>query len=56
MTQSYSKPVPPDPIEVVWHATRLWTMRVFFLPEPHGMLLLGAGIATLAGLALCRRR
>jgi hypothetical protein len=35
---------------------RLWTMRVFFLPEPSGMFLLGSGIAALGGLYLFRRR
>jgi hypothetical protein len=56
LTHSLNRPVPPDPIDVVFQAARLWAMKIFFLPEPHGMLLLGAGIATLAGLARFRRR
>jgi hypothetical protein len=39
-----------------YQSAQAWTMRVFFLPEPTGMLLLGAGIATLLGLSCMRRR
>jgi hypothetical protein len=47
-----------DPITWFWHwpAARLWAMKVFFVPEPTGMLLLGAGIAALLGLSRMRRR
>jgi hypothetical protein len=31
-------------------------MKVFFLPEPAGLLLLGAGIVALLGLSRMRRR
>jgi hypothetical protein len=35
----------------------MWGLKVFFLlPEPAGMLLLGAGIATLLVLSRIRRR
>jgi hypothetical protein len=37
-------------------AARLFTMKVFFLPEPTGLLLLGVGIAALLGLSRMRRR
>jgi hypothetical protein len=43
-------------IENIWNPVRLWNMRVFFLPEPAGMLLLGVGIAALLGLSRLRRR
>jgi hypothetical protein len=46
-----------DPITNIWQAARLWRLKVFFLlPEPAGMLLLGAGIAALLGLSRIRRR
>jgi hypothetical protein len=32
------------------------TMKVFFVPEPAGMLLLGAGVAAVLGLSRMRRR
>jgi hypothetical protein len=51
--------VPTDsakPIENIWQAARLWRLKVFFLPEPTGMLLLGTGIAVLLGLSRMRRR
>jgi hypothetical protein len=35
---------------------RLRRLKVFFLPEPGGMLMLGAGIAALLGLSRMRRR
>jgi hypothetical protein len=34
----------------------MWRLKVFFLPEPGGMLMLGAGIAALLGLSRMRRR
>ena len=52
--------VPLDPAEPIgnrwWNVARLHTMTVFFLPEPGGMLMLGAGIAALLGLSRMRRR
>jgi hypothetical protein len=39
-----------------WNVARLWRLKVFFLPEPAGMLLLGAGIATLLSLSAMRTR
>jgi hypothetical protein len=56
LTHTFERPVPPDPININFQASRLWVMRVFFLPEPAGMLMLCAGVAVLAGLALLRRR
>jgi hypothetical protein len=52
--------VPMDPVAVpisnTWNAARMWRLKVYFLPEPGGLLLLGAGIATLLGLSRMRRR
>jgi hypothetical protein len=44
-----------DPIENTWQAARLWRLKVFFLPEPAGMLLLGVGIAAVLGLSRMRK-
>ena len=48
--------IPTDPIYTNWQANRVWVMDVYFLPEPGAMLMLGSGIAGLAGLAFFRRR
>ncbi len=52
--------VPLDPAEPIgnrwWNIARLHTMKIFFLPEPGGMLMLGVGVATLLGLNHMRRR
>ena len=48
--------IPPDPITAVFQAARLATLKVFFLPEPRGMILMGVGLAAVAGMALFRRR
>ena len=58
LTWTIAVPLDPsvDPIENIWTPVRLRTLKVFFLPEPGGMLLLGAGIATLLGLSRMRRR
>jgi len=55
---SYLVPLdwPTAPIIMIRSAARLWAMKVFFVPEPTGMLLLGAGGAALLGLSRMRRR
>jgi len=45
-----------EPIWFSWGPARMWRLKVWFLPEPTGMLLLGTGIAALLGLARIRRR
>jgi hypothetical protein len=45
-----------DPIENICNPLRMRKLKVFFLPEPAGMVMLGAGIAALLGLARMRRR
>jgi len=54
----YQKPLDPsqDPIISNYQSAQAWTLKVFFVPEPTGMLLLGAGIAGLLGLTRIRRR
>jgi hypothetical protein len=44
-----------DPINTNWQVARLWALNVFFVPEPAGMLMLGAGIVGLLGLSRMRR-
>jgi hypothetical protein len=58
LVHDYDVPLDPsvDPITNIWQAARLHTLKVFFLPEPMGMLMLGAGIAALLGLSRMRRR
>ncbi len=58
LTWTFAVPLDPsvDPIENIWTPVRLWRLKVFFLPEPAGTLLLGAGIAALLGLSRMRRR
>ena len=57
LIHTYTVPLDPttDPVTNIWQAARLHTMKVFF-PEPTGMLMLGAGIATLLVLSRMRRR
>jgi len=43
-------------IENTWQAARLWRLKVFFVPEPTGLLMLGVGVAGLLGLSRMRRR
>ena len=58
LVHDYNVPLDPDsdPITNIWQAARLHTMKVFFVPEPTGMLMLGVGIAVLLGLSRMRRR
>jgi hypothetical protein len=58
MTWTMAVPLNPlvDPIENIWNPVRLTNLKVYFLPEPAGMLALGVGIASLLGLSRMRRR
>jgi hypothetical protein len=58
LVHDYNVPLDPsvDPITNIWQVARLQQLKVFFLPEPAGMLSLGAGIAALLGLFRMRRR
>jgi len=58
LIHDYNVPLDPDsdPITNIWQAARMWRLKVFFVPEPTGLLMLGAGIATLLGLSRMRRR
>jgi hypothetical protein len=58
LVHTYRVPLDPsvDPIANIRQFARLWTMKVFFLPEPAGMLMLGTGVVALLGLSRMRRR
>jgi hypothetical protein len=58
LVHTYRVPLDPsvDPIANTRQLARLHTMKIFFLPEPAGAMMLGAGIATLLGLFRMRRR
>ena len=45
-----------DKIENIWTPVRMWRLKVFFLLEPAGMLLLGAGLGCLVVLRRVSRR
>jgi hypothetical protein len=54
---TYKVPIDPaEPIENIRQLARRWRLKVFFLPEPAGMLLLGAGLGCLVVLHRLRRR
>ena len=58
LVHTYQKPLDPSvtPLKVNWSTNTEALLRVFFVPEPTGTLLLGAGIAALLGLSRMRRR
>jgi len=47
---------PSEPVTSPFHNTRVWRARVTFMPEPSGILLLGAGVLGLVGVYRRRRR
>jgi len=57
LTWTLEVPLDPtvDPIQNIWSPVRMQDIRVFFLPEPGAMLMLGVGIASLLGLSRLRR-
>ena len=58
LIHDYNVPLDPgsDPITNIWQAARIWGLKVFFLPEPAGMLMLGAGLGCIVVLHRLRRR
>jgi hypothetical protein len=58
ITWTMNLPLDPanNPVTNIWAPVRLSNLRVYFLPEPGGMLALGVGIASLLGLSRMRRR
>ena len=58
LTWDMAVPLDPNtkPIENIWTPVRMWQLKVYFLPEPAGMLMLGVGIASLLGLYRLGRR
>lgn len=57
LRHTYFRPDDPaNAIRTPFQLEQIWNLRVYFLPEPSGLLLLGAGILTLAGLSILRRR
>ncbi len=57
IVHAYLKPTSPaDPIEANNNLAELWTMKIYFVPEPAAVVMMGAGIAGLLGLSRIRRR
>jgi len=59
LTQTYlNNPFGTPVLSKSFSAARVWTLKVFMTsaPEPGSMVMLGAGILTVAGLARLRRR
>jgi hypothetical protein len=57
LTWTMAVPLDPnDEILNIWSPVRMRNLKVYFLPEPAGMLMLGVGSAALLGLFRMRRR
>jgi hypothetical protein len=57
LIHTYTTPIDPgESIWMSWPVARMKRLKVWFLPEPTGILLLGTGMAALLGLARIRRR
>ena len=49
-------PFDPRPISNIWQTAWMWSLKVFFLPEPTGLLMLSTGLGLLAVLHRASRR
>ncbi len=47
---------PEEPVLSIFHGASIWKMELNFMPEPTGIVLMGAGILGLAGVYRLRRR
>jgi hypothetical protein len=59
LIHTYTTPFCRFCLEVIgntWQAARLWRLKVFFVPEPSGMLMLGTGLGLLVVLHRVSRR
>jgi hypothetical protein len=58
LIHDYNVPLDPDsdPITNIWQAARMQMLKVFFVPEPTGMLMLGTGLGLLVVLHRVSRR
>jgi hypothetical protein len=57
LIHTYTVPIDPaEPIENTRQLARLWSLKVFFLPEPTGLLMLGTGLGLLVVLHRVSRR
>jgi hypothetical protein len=58
LIHTYRVPIDPvaEPISNIWQVARLWRLKVFFLPEPTGLLMLGTGLGLLVVLHRVSRR
>jgi hypothetical protein len=57
LVHAYVKPTDPkNPIAANNNLAELWTMKVYFVPEPTAVMMIGAGIAGVLGLFRIRRR
>jgi hypothetical protein len=52
LIHTYTVPLDPttDPIENTRQVARMWNLKVFFLPEPTGLLMLSTGLGLLVVL------
>jgi len=57
LVHTYTVPIDPvGRIENTWQVARMWSLKVFFLPEPTGLLMLSTGLGLLVVLHRASRR
>jgi hypothetical protein len=57
LVHTYTVPIDPvGSIENTWQVARMWRLKVFFLPEPTGLLMLSTGLGLLVVLHRASRR
>jgi hypothetical protein len=58
LIHDYNVPLDPDsdPITNIWQVARMWRLKVFFVPEPTRLLMLGTGLGLLLVLHRVNRQ